>query len=100
VACFDEGVSEKLIKEIAKEKPLRVVFRDSSFAKANIDFFKDNLLINEYGQQIRIDERLARKLYQGFVKNGKEVCQEPGCQQGSERLCQTARRLLYPHPCR
>jgi adenine-specific DNA-methyltransferase len=32
VACFDEGVSEKLIKEIAKEKPLRVVFRDSSFA--------------------------------------------------------------------
>jgi type III restriction enzyme len=37
--------------------------------KANIDFFKDNLLINEYGQQIRIDERLARKLYQGFVRN-------------------------------
>ena len=32
MACFDEGVSEKLIKEIAKEKPLRVVFRDSSFA--------------------------------------------------------------------
>jgi len=32
VACFDEGVSEGLVKEIAKEKPLRVVFRDSSFA--------------------------------------------------------------------
>ncbi|HHW45117.1 MAG TPA: site-specific DNA-methyltransferase [Desulfotomaculum sp.] len=32
VACFDEGVSEGLVREIAKEKPLRVVFRDSSFA--------------------------------------------------------------------
>jgi len=32
VACFDEGVSEDLVREIAKEKPLRVVFRDSSFA--------------------------------------------------------------------
>ncbi len=31
VACFDEGVSEGLVREIAKEKPLRVVFRDSSF---------------------------------------------------------------------
>lgn len=32
VACFDEGVSEGLVREIAKAKPLRVVFRDSSFA--------------------------------------------------------------------
>ncbi|HBQ28928.1 MAG TPA: site-specific DNA-methyltransferase [Desulfotomaculum sp.] len=32
VACFDEGVSEGLVREIAKKKPLRVVFRDSSFA--------------------------------------------------------------------
>jgi len=32
VACFDEGVSEELVREIAREKPLRVVFRDSSFA--------------------------------------------------------------------
>ncbi len=32
VACFDEDVSEELVREIAKEKPLRVVFRDSSFA--------------------------------------------------------------------
>jgi len=32
VACFDEDVSEDLVREIAKEKPLRVVFRDSSFA--------------------------------------------------------------------
>jgi len=32
VACFDEDVSEELVREIAREKPLRVVFRDSSFA--------------------------------------------------------------------
>ena len=32
IACFDEIVPEEAIKEIAKEQPLRVVFRDSSFA--------------------------------------------------------------------
>jgi len=32
VACFDAGVTETLIKELAGHKPLRVVFRDSSFA--------------------------------------------------------------------
>ena len=32
VACFDENVSETVVREIAKRKPLRVVFRDSSFA--------------------------------------------------------------------
>ncbi|KXJ98594.1 MAG: DNA modification methylase [Acidobacteria bacterium OLB17] len=31
-ACFDDGVSEDLIKELAKRQPLRVVFRDSGFA--------------------------------------------------------------------
>ena len=31
VACFDEDVPEHVIKEIAKEQPLRVVFRDHSF---------------------------------------------------------------------
>ncbi|AEE91013.1 Site-specific DNA-methyltransferase (Adenine-specific) [Tepidanaerobacter acetatoxydans Re1] len=31
VACFDEDVDEKLVKEIAKTKPLKVVFRDNSF---------------------------------------------------------------------
>lgn len=30
-ACFDSKVSEDLVKELAKRKPLRVVFRDSSF---------------------------------------------------------------------
>lgn len=32
VACFDAGVTEAFIKELAGHKPLRVVFRDSSFA--------------------------------------------------------------------
>ncbi len=31
IACFDDNISQEAIKEIAKLKPLRVVFRDSSF---------------------------------------------------------------------
>lgn len=31
-ACFDKGIDEDFAKEIAKEKPLRVVFRDNGFA--------------------------------------------------------------------
>ena len=31
VACFEENVPEEVIREIARRKPLRVVFRDSSF---------------------------------------------------------------------
>ncbi len=34
VACFAERVTEDLVREIAKRKPLRVVFRDSSFANS------------------------------------------------------------------
>ena len=32
IACFDKDISENAVKEIAKRKPLRVVFRDDSFA--------------------------------------------------------------------
>lgn len=32
IACFDANVPENVVKEIAKHKPLRAVFRDSSFA--------------------------------------------------------------------
>ncbi len=32
VACFDENIPETVVREIAKRQPLRVVFRDSSFA--------------------------------------------------------------------
>lgn len=31
-ACFDSGISEDFIKELAKRKPLRAVFRDAGFA--------------------------------------------------------------------
>ena len=31
VACFDEGIDETFINEVAEIKPLRVVFRDSGF---------------------------------------------------------------------
>jgi len=41
VACFDEEVPEDVIKVIAKEQPLRVVFRDHSFkddaARINVE---------------------------------------------------------------
>lgn len=41
IACFDNKVSEDTIKQIADIKPLRVVFRDSSFAtpaaRINVD---------------------------------------------------------------
>ncbi|MBR1443178.1 MAG: site-specific DNA-methyltransferase [Firmicutes bacterium] len=32
MACFDENIPESVIKYIAKKEPMRVVFRDSSFA--------------------------------------------------------------------
>lgn len=32
IACFDENIPDTVIKAIAKQQPLRVVFRDSSFA--------------------------------------------------------------------
>ena len=34
LACFAPKVSEKVVKEIAKRQPLRVVFRDSSFSSS------------------------------------------------------------------
>lgn len=41
VTCFDDNIPESLIEEIAKDEPLRVVFRDSSFvddsARINVE---------------------------------------------------------------
>ena len=41
IACFDENLPDSVIKAIAKRKPLRAVFRDSSFvsspAKINVE---------------------------------------------------------------
>lgn len=41
IACFDEGITEELVKELAGHKALRVVFRDNGFisdaVKINVD---------------------------------------------------------------
>lgn len=34
IACFNENISDSVVKEIAKRQPLRAVFRDSSFANS------------------------------------------------------------------
>lgn len=42
IACFDNDVSETVVREIAKRKPLRAVFRDSCFSSspAKINVFE------------------------------------------------------------
>ena len=42
IACFDANIPESVVKEIAKRKPLRAVFRDTSFASspAKINVFE------------------------------------------------------------
>jgi adenine-specific DNA-methyltransferase len=32
MACFDDGISEALVKELAEHKPMRIVFKDTGFA--------------------------------------------------------------------
>ncbi|HPM10946.1 MAG TPA: site-specific DNA-methyltransferase [Paludibacter sp.] len=34
MACFDENITESVVREMARRAPLRVVFRDSSFASS------------------------------------------------------------------
>lgn len=40
-ACFDDGISDELVKEIAKRQPLKAVFRDANYGsdsvKINVD---------------------------------------------------------------
>ena len=40
-ACFDDGITDELVKEIAKRKPLKAVFRDTNYGsdsvKINVD---------------------------------------------------------------
>lgn len=35
-ACFDSGITEDLVKKLAKHKPLRVVFRDDAFGSDSV----------------------------------------------------------------
>jgi len=57
-----ETFARELQKEIAETLSDRP-------RKADIQFFLDNVLTNEREEKVRIDERLARKLYQTFVRN-------------------------------
>ena len=34
IGCFDENIPESVIKEIAKRKPMRAVFRDAGFGSS------------------------------------------------------------------
>jgi adenine-specific DNA-methyltransferase len=36
IACFDPGITEELVKKLAKHKPLRVVFRDDAFGSDSV----------------------------------------------------------------
>ena len=45
IACFEENITDAVVKEIARRQPLRAVFRDNSFkgspAKINVgEIFK------------------------------------------------------------
>ncbi len=60
VACFDENVFEELIREIAKEKPLRVVFQDSSFAD-DVARINNVMIINTQAFNARGKD--ARRIY-------------------------------------
>lgn len=42
-ACFDKGINEAFVKEIAERKPLRVVFRDNGFASDSVKINVDQL---------------------------------------------------------
>ncbi len=43
VACFEKGIDESFVKEIAEHKPLRVVFRDNGFASDSVKINVDQL---------------------------------------------------------
>ena len=36
LACFDSGITEEMVKKLAKYKPLRAVFRDDGFGSDSV----------------------------------------------------------------
>lgn len=44
IACFDKGVSEELVKELARHTPMRMVFRDNGFASDAIKINAEQIL--------------------------------------------------------
>jgi adenine-specific DNA-methyltransferase len=57
VACFEEHISEDLIREIASHKPMCAVFKDSSFAEA-----KDKVNVSEIFKSICGDDKALKIL--------------------------------------
>ncbi len=53
IACFNNNVPESVIKEIARRKPLRAVFRDSSFASS-----PDKINVTEIFKMLAPDTRV------------------------------------------
>ena len=53
IACFNSNVPESVIKEIARRKPLRAVFRDSSFASS-----PDKINVTEIFKMLAPDTRV------------------------------------------
>ncbi len=43
IACFDENITNELITEIAKMKPIYATFRDSSFASDSVGINNEQL---------------------------------------------------------
>lgn len=43
-ACFDPNINEELVKELAKKKPLRAVFRDSSYGSDSVKINVEQIL--------------------------------------------------------
>jgi adenine-specific DNA-methyltransferase len=57
VACFEEHISEDLIREIASHKPMCAVFKDASFAEA-----KDKVNVSEIFKSICGDDKALKIL--------------------------------------
>ena len=53
IACFDKAIPESVIKTIAKRQPLRVVFRDDSFANS-----PEKINVSEIFKMISPDTRI------------------------------------------
>ncbi len=53
IACFDKAIPESVIKTIAKRQPLRVVFRDDSFASS-----PEKINVSEIFKMISPDTRI------------------------------------------
>ena len=53
IACFNDGISDSVVKEIARRQPLRAVFRDSSFADSPA-----KINVNEMFKMLAPDTRI------------------------------------------